>query len=193
MGDKPTPREPRLHCSNPFWKDGKMADYCIATFSGIEQSPYWHPPYPKLLDGTHYCILSPDCYTWYSTRLITRGGASWPAALIWNYAGSLTIRLLTDLPCYFAFNNETGALPQQTFENINDPYFEPYCSGQCTVEWFFDGNNPPLSWTAASAAGVPASEGYLAEQGYSGLDDNHYRYCARHNKTNVKIIMGAVE
>jgi len=191
MGDKPTPREPTNHCYNPFWKDGKMADYCIATFSGIEQSPYWHPPYPKLPDGKHICKLQPDCQSWESTRIILWGGLDVGAAFIWNDNGCLSIWLLTDTYPYPAFYNNVGALPQQTFENLNNPDIEAYYNGCCSVEWFFDGKAPPLSWAAASAAGVPASKGYLAEQGYSGLDDNHYRYCAAHNKTNIKIIMGA--
>ena len=190
MGDKPTPREPEIHCFNSFWKDGRMADYCIATFLSIEPSPYWNKPYPKFLDGTHYCKLSTSCRNWHSTRMIGQGGLPMPAATIWDDNGRLEIVLFTELMGKLAFGNHLGALPQQNFENLISPSTQPYYNGCCTIEWFFDGNAPPLSWAAASAAGVPASKGYLAEQGYSGLDDNHYRYCAAHNKTNIKIILG---
>jgi len=193
MGDKPTPRGPTNHCYNPFWKDGRPADYAVATFFGIEKSPYWQEKYPTLFEGTYNCVLSPTCHNWDSTSKIILDGEPTSLASIWDDNGTIKIWLITDVFPWYAFSNNVGALPQQVFENLSDPRLGPYCLGWCSVEWFFDGDAPPLSWAAASAAGVPASEGYLAEQGYSGLDDNHYRYCARHNKTNVKIIMGAAE
>ena len=190
MGDKPTPRDPTIHCFNSFWKDGRMADYCIATFFGIEPNTEFPPPMPKYIGGSHICMLSPSCNYWDSTQFIPWLGGMGPAASIYNDDGNIKVWLFTSRFPYYAFANNNGALPQQDFGNQNSGDDVPYYGGSCHIEWFFNGQTPPLSWAAASAAGVPASKGYLAEQGYSGLDDNHYRYCAAHNKTNIKVIMG---
>lgn len=198
MGDEPKPVVNGQRCDNyqhmqwggSPWPDSMQPDYIKVELWGHEKGPEFMEGVnrPPPADGT-YILPFHNCMVY--------GGVigGWDVEL-WFTKDDAGGEILTYAGVFPSHRYQWGfPYPlEEVMECITYAGWDPwYTNGHARVTFYLNGTPLPASWAAAALVGVPATKGYLAEQGHSGLDANHYRYCARHNKTNVKIITGAAE
>jgi len=185
MGDKPNPQPNPHDCPGSPWIDGLQPDRLIVTVSGVSALVELVPPMPPLPNGT-YTLIWRYCNR-YSSETFPWGISAY---YMNNYMhGELLSGFEVGDPpvseerflygvSYPLKNVDSGIM---TADNMF------FSDGVFTIEQFVTEGAKPASWAPAQLIGIPENGDYLAERGFSGLPANNYRYCARCNKSNLKL------
>jgi len=188
VGDKPD-EIPHFHnCSNGNWPGGLVPDYIIVEIAGLEVSPYWPYDPPPKAEGVFVCKFR-SCVTYTSDAVFIVSGIELSKVIVNIFGSEIWVAGTTTILGKQSFGNTQESLPTSNFDNMLNPQQQPYYNGQASIEFFLDGSAPPASWGPSDLLGVPEDGNYLAEMGYAGLSENNYRYCAKHNKSNLKLKM----
>jgi len=180
MGDKPVKIPNEHYCPGSPWPDYLEPDLILAVFFDIEKGPDWTIFDPEPPNGAYF-LQWYRCNSW---RLI-----AWPFAFVYMLIGSnweIRIDYMMDWLGFYDVQEPSNEF-YATNQNLLTPLY--YQNGHCVADLAFDGSHYPQSWLPAPLVPVPELGGYFAEQGYSGLDDKHFRYCNHSNRSNLKLIL----
>lgn len=180
MGTKPNQIPNPNSCPSSPWPNGLVPDYLLVLLTGIQKGSGWTP-------GDGDVVLG---YYWLPFIVCTQYQLDDPPAyigVIWtgyhfqvtSYTKGIAVQFLATGP---------PSDPLVLNNNYQNPASKFY-GGTCVVFLWFNGYRPPESWLAGTLFNVPELDGYFAEQGYTGLDDRHYRYANHRDGTNCKILL----
>ena len=181
MGDKPEPIPYVDGCFLTICPDNKEPSTLTMTVSGIKKGASWAEWIGEPLEGT-FIVPHTACARWSlevgDVTIMIRIDIFDVGIEIWRAVGAIPQYLW-----YGEFEDLIGGPGQDT--GPSDPFY----SGEAFIETNKPGQGFPASWSAADLIVVPKTTGYFAEQGYTGLDAKHFRYCNESNNTNIKIIL----
>lgn len=169
-----------MTCTDEWWAGGMQPEWLKMTFTGWSQGPDWEEYQPEVPEGIFWLPFD-YCNRWtfsVSNFLIQVSVGE-------DYIGTTIEESLTPTSWFDTLTKEDPVIWTPDYEN----YKYSLLPGCCQLELFTIGYMEKPSWEVADLFGIPRTMDFLAEQGYTGLDRKHYRYCSAGTDSNVKIIM----